>query len=89
MKENQYTTRKYNWMQLNGVCFTEQTEIAMSKAPGELLNWNDVQKMKYSWCVVCEAMRFSSPSQGAFREAITDFFYAGFIIPKGWKVSIS
>ncbi|KAL0337175.1 UNVERIFIED_CONTAM: Beta-amyrin 28-monooxygenase [Sesamum calycinum] len=66
--------------------YKEQMEIAKSKGPGELLNWEDLQKMKYSWNVACEVLRLAPPLQGAFREAIADFSYNGFSIPKGWKL---
>ncbi|KAJ4846799.1 hypothetical protein Tsubulata_045714, partial [Turnera subulata] len=65
---------------------SKQMEVHKSKQAGELLNWQDIQKMKYTWCVACEAMRLLPPARGAFRQAITDFTYQGFTIPKGWKI---
>ncbi|KAK7318049.1 hypothetical protein RJT34_02746 [Clitoria ternatea] len=66
--------------------YQEQMEIAKSKPQGELLNWDDVNKMRYSWNVACEVLRLAPPLQGGFREAINDFIFNGFSIPKGWKL---
>ncbi|KAG7942656.1 hypothetical protein I3843_16G114900 [Carya illinoinensis] len=51
----------------------------LCKGPGELLSWEDIQKLKYSWNVICEVMR----------EVTTEFTYTGSTIPKGWKTVAS
>ncbi|KAL3825524.1 hypothetical protein ACJIZ3_021553 [Penstemon smallii] len=66
--------------------FKEQMGIANSKALGELLNWDDIQKMKYSWNVAREVLRIAPSIHGGFRVAIKDFMYNGFSIPKGNKL---
>uniref|UniRef100_A0A6N2KIH0 Beta-amyrin 28-oxidase n=1 Tax=Salix viminalis TaxID=40686 RepID=A0A6N2KIH0_SALVM len=66
--------------------YKEQIEISKSKTAGELLNWEDIQKMRYSWNVACEVMRLIPPFTGNFKEAIDDFVLNGFSIPKGWKL---
>ncbi|XP_009617512.1 beta-amyrin 28-monooxygenase-like [Nicotiana tomentosiformis] len=63
----------------------EHIKIASAKKEGESLNWDDIQKMKYSWNVLCEATRLKQPIIGAYREAIVDINYEGYHMPKGWK----
>ncbi|XP_059452889.1 beta-amyrin 28-monooxygenase-like [Corylus avellana] len=64
----------------------EQREIIGLMKPREVLCWDDIQKMKYTWNFVNEVMRHTTIVQGAFREAKTDFSYDGYVIPKGWKI---
>ncbi|KAL3510817.1 hypothetical protein ACH5RR_030218 [Cinchona calisaya] len=64
----------------------EQQAILDGKEANDMLTWEDLQKMKYSWNVACEVLRISTPGIGGFREAITDFIYEGYTIRKGLKI---
>ncbi|KAI9200579.1 hypothetical protein LWI28_010075 [Acer negundo] len=64
----------------------EHEEIAKSKASGELLTWEDLAKMKYTWRAAMETLRIIPPVFCSFRKVLKDFEYEGYIIPKGWQV---
>ncbi|XP_031249452.1 cytochrome P450 716B1-like [Pistacia vera] len=64
----------------------EQEEVANSKSAGELLTWEDLAKMKYTWRVAMETLRTVPPIFGGFRKALRDIEYGGYLIPKGWQI---
>ncbi|KAF3450190.1 hypothetical protein FNV43_RR06270 [Rhamnella rubrinervis] len=65
---------------------SEQSEIYSKRGSDDELGWDHIHKMKYTWAVACETMRLVPPLQGAFREVLTDFDFAGFTISKGCKI---
>ncbi len=65
----------------------EQKKIAMEKV-GDLLCWDDTQKMKYTWQVIQETMRIQPLVAFAPRKTLKEIEYGGFTIPKGWKVRV-
>ncbi|KAJ0086622.1 hypothetical protein Patl1_07857 [Pistacia atlantica] len=66
--------------------YREQMEVANSKGTEEALSLEDLKKMIYSWNVASEALRLQPTIASPFREAITDFNFDGYLIPKGWKL---
>ncbi|KAK4420767.1 cytochrome [Sesamum alatum] len=64
----------------------EQEEIRKSKLSGELLTWEDLGKMKYTWRVAMETLRTIPPIFGGFRKTVEDIEYQGYLIPKGWQI---
>nr|XP_043637360.1 taxadiene 5-alpha hydroxylase-like [Erigeron canadensis] len=66
----------------------EHEEISKSKSYGEVLTWEDLKKMKYTWCVASEMLRMYPPGPVSFRRVVQDIEYEGYIIPKGWQVLV-
>ncbi|KAK9989618.1 hypothetical protein SO802_029857 [Lithocarpus litseifolius] len=64
----------------------EQREITRSMKLREVLCFDDIQKMRYTWNFVNEVMRHIPIVQGAFREVKEDITFEGYVIPKGWKL---
>ncbi|XP_059077288.1 cytochrome P450 716B2 isoform X1 [Cryptomeria japonica] len=80
------------YLALNPDCYQkvlqEQMEIKREKEGTQVgvLQWDDLQKMKYTWRAVQETLRLYPPAGGTWRKAIVDISFAGFSIPTGWKL---
>ncbi|GMP69887.1 hypothetical protein CsSME_00028973 [Camellia sinensis var. sinensis] len=56
--------------------------------PGELLTWDDLSKMKYTWRVAMETLRITPPGFCSFKRVLKDTEFGGCPIPKGWQVLV-
>ncbi|CAJ1938267.1 unnamed protein product [Sphenostylis stenocarpa] len=65
---------------------SEHADVTKSKGSGTALDWDSMQKLKYTWAVAQETMRLYPTAPGVFREVLTDITYEGYTIPKGWKI---
>ncbi|KAL9330590.1 hypothetical protein ACSQ67_000200 [Phaseolus vulgaris] len=63
----------------------EQKAIHKSNEGNIPLSWDQTRNMRITHKVVLESLRMASIISFAFREAIADVEYKGFLIPKGWK----
>ncbi|XAR56677.1 hypothetical protein NMG60_11037247 [Bertholletia excelsa] len=63
----------------------EQEERAKRKSSGDLLPWEDLAKMKYTWKAAMETLRMVPPVFGGFRKTLKDIEYGGYQIPEGWQ----
>ncbi|KAE8670591.1 Binding,calmodulin binding, putative isoform 1 [Hibiscus syriacus] len=64
----------------------EHEEIAKTKTLEDLLTWDDLAKMKYTWSVAMETLRMNPPLLGSFRKVLKEFEYEGYTTPKGRQV---
>ncbi|KAL7214491.1 hypothetical protein ACSBR1_026827 [Camellia fascicularis] len=64
----------------------EKEEITKSKTLGELLTWDDLSKMQYTWRVAMETLRITPLGFCSFRRVLKDIEFGGCPIPKGWQV---
>uniref|UniRef100_A0A0D6QVB0 Cytochrome P450 n=1 Tax=Araucaria cunninghamii TaxID=56994 RepID=A0A0D6QVB0_ARACU len=80
------------YLALNPACYhqvlQEQLQISQEIEGREeqVMRWDDLKKMKYSWSAAQETLRLHPPAGGTWRKAIVDISYGGFTIPKGWKL---
>jgi len=52
----------------------------MNKQKGQLLTWEDLAKMSYTWRIA-QDLRMFPPVFGCFRQAVKDKEYNGYLIP--------
>ncbi|KAI3456943.1 hypothetical protein Pfo_013606 [Paulownia fortunei] len=71
---------------IHAAVLKEQDEIQKSIPCGDMLTWEDLAKMKYTWRVAMETLRTIPPIFGGFRKTLEDIEYEGYLIPKGWQI---
>ncbi|XP_059064358.1 cytochrome P450 720B2-like [Cryptomeria japonica] len=65
----------------------EEHETIQTHKGDEKLQWEDYKNMKFTQCVINEALRLSSIAVGLVRETTEDVTAkGGYVIPKGWGV---
>ncbi|GMJ09391.1 cytochrome P450, family 724, subfamily A, polypeptide 1 [Hibiscus trionum] len=64
----------------------EHDAIRKNKKNGEPLNWEDYQKMEFTYNVIYESMRCGNVVKFLHRVALQDVKFKGHFIPAGWKI---